>query len=551
MYGTDLSTGDIISDNGLYDVYGSYYLPGDTDVNWLNTPDNTSSSEQLLKTLFYVLIQVTGIPEWAFGAGMTGAWATVRQQAIPLLQKIHAKRMDVNDSMLKLCVISAKVMQLHNPDNSFDTDAEIVWDDALNRDTSEILNIIQTLLPMKLITEETALSLTGVVSDPVKELEIIKKDNKQISDDILDHAQDQLNNKVIQLINESKASGEMDLLNNILDLEYDGEVHGPHLGSRGCPGNCNNQFGISGDSVMRHHNDFNKGDVQSKEHINRGGNTFVSFEKTHVTNETGENNTKTVDKQYDEEFMREISVLIKDSEDRIALSQKINSEFDIQKYNKILNSIKQKKEEAINNAIPHVMKETGAIPDKAREYIEAVNSFTYGYDMLIRDYQQNGNIDNSYDSKKTSDSKDIVINKVKQYSDAIEEYITMAPKYRNMMYRGISIEVSTYNSFIQDIKSGTNMLGTSSWSTNMTTATNIASKLSSQLKNGTNKDYVCVILRMSNGSMNAVPIQHLSEWGKIESEVLLSNKSNVRSISEPILKKDAIAKYYIDVEEIS
>jgi len=34
------------------------------------------------------------------------------------------------------------------------------------------------------------------------------------------------------------------------------------------------------------------------------------------------------------------------------------------------------------------------------------------------------------------------------------------------------------------------------------------------------EEEVCVIFMMVNGSVDAVPIQHLSEWGKIESEVV-------------------------------
>ena len=138
----------------LYDINGSNYLPTGMDANWITTPENVNSSEHLLKLSFYILVQVTGIPEWAFGAGMTGAWATVSQQAIPLLQKIHAKRMDVNDSLLNLCNISMQVMQFHNPieNYTFDTDTETVWDDILSKDISEVLSIIHALLPQELIT---------------------------------------------------------------------------------------------------------------------------------------------------------------------------------------------------------------------------------------------------------------------------------------------------------------------------------------------------------------------------------------------------------------
>lgn len=204
MYGSDLSSGDTLDDEGVYGVYGSYYLPGHTDVNWLSTPDHTSSSSNLLEKVFYILVQVTGVPEWALGASITGAWATVRQQAVPLMQKIHAKRMDINDELLRLCWLSTKVMALHNPTETyeFDFDAEIVWDDVLTRETNESLVIMESLLSHGLITEETALAMIDVVSDPVKELELVREARRKQNEQLQDanaFANEQIQSKVLQL----------------------------------------------------------------------------------------------------------------------------------------------------------------------------------------------------------------------------------------------------------------------------------------------------------------------------------------------------------------
>lgn len=253
MYGTDVSSGDVLESNGTYGVYGSYYLPEGMDVNWLTTPDHTASSQSLTEKLFYILVQVTGVPEWALGAGMNGAWATVKQQAIPLLQKVHAKRMDINDDLLKLCWVSAQVMKLHDPTGSydFDYDAEIVWDDVLSRDTDEVLRIIDSLLGRNLITEETALSLVGVVSDPIKELELVreaKERDNEINNDIMSDANDQIESKLVDIFKrtqkgivdndssteeQKKAAGEMlslsdsqisAILNNMLNQQLFDEV---------------------------------------------------------------------------------------------------------------------------------------------------------------------------------------------------------------------------------------------------------------------------------------------------------------------------------------
>ena len=70
-------------------------------------------------------------------------------------------------------------MQFHNPteNHQYDYDSELIWSDVLQSDMQEILQIIGTLLPQNLMTKITALSLTGIVNDPVKELEEVKMRN--------------------------------------------------------------------------------------------------------------------------------------------------------------------------------------------------------------------------------------------------------------------------------------------------------------------------------------------------------------------------------------
>ena len=44
------------------------------------------------------------------GAGMEGAWATVKQQSVPLLQKIRSKRMDMTDSLNKMNRVAFQII---------------------------------------------------------------------------------------------------------------------------------------------------------------------------------------------------------------------------------------------------------------------------------------------------------------------------------------------------------------------------------------------------------------------------------------------------------
>ena len=183
MYGDySLQSGDVVQDSGLYDVYGSYYLTGDEDVSWLTVPSTVSYSKEITNLLFYILVQVTGVPEWVLGAGMEGAWATVKQQSVPLLQKIRSKRMDITDSLLYLNRISYMIQMYYMNSKSEVSDytSKIVWGDVLTEDIDTKLRIVEFMLEHNFITEETAVTLIGFINDPLSEL---KKAKKQMEKD--------------------------------------------------------------------------------------------------------------------------------------------------------------------------------------------------------------------------------------------------------------------------------------------------------------------------------------------------------------------------------
>lgn len=182
MYGDySLQSGDVVDMNGLYDTFGSYYLSGSQDVSWLTTPSTASASKEILNLLFYILVQVTGVPEWVLGAGMEGAWATVKQQSVPLLQKIRSKRMDMTDSLNKMNRVAFQISKYYDSVKGELSDVEnfscqIVWGDVLTNDIDVTLRLVEFMLSNHFITKETAVSIIGLVNDPTGEL---KKAQKQ------------------------------------------------------------------------------------------------------------------------------------------------------------------------------------------------------------------------------------------------------------------------------------------------------------------------------------------------------------------------------------
>lgn len=182
MYGDEsLESGDVIEMSGMYDVYGGYYLAAGQDVNWLTVPTTAAASKEILNILFYILVQVTGVPEWVLGAGMEGAWATVKQQSVPLLQKIRSKRMDITDTLMLMNRTAYTIQRYYESGISEEPDVEdftsqIIWGDVLTNDMDLTLRLVEFMLSNHFITKETAVSIIGLVNDPTGEL---KKAQKQ------------------------------------------------------------------------------------------------------------------------------------------------------------------------------------------------------------------------------------------------------------------------------------------------------------------------------------------------------------------------------------
>lgn len=225
MYGDySLQSGDVLQDQGLYDVYGAYYLSGSQNVDWLTIPQTATASKEILNLLFYILVQVTGVPEWALGAGMEGtAWATVKQQSVPLEQKVRAKRMDISESLMKTFRYAYRIARWYfsnAPENVDGTEpkypevtsyeCQVIWDDILANDIATQLQLVEFCLENHFITKETAVTILNLVNDPTGELKRAERQYKKESENSDNTGT--LQKLINQKVNESTTEAERNAL---------------------------------------------------------------------------------------------------------------------------------------------------------------------------------------------------------------------------------------------------------------------------------------------------------------------------------------------------
>ncbi len=212
---------------------------------------------------------------------------------------------------------------------------------------------------------------------------------------------------------------------------------------------------------------------------------------------------------------------------------------------------KVKKDEAVK-----IIKETlCCTTDEAEAYRKAVYDFTYGWDSAIRKYQQGET--SGFIISKQGKKVSIDIEKVKERSELIEDFIKKSPKWKGSeTYRGIQVTQDVLTNIISQLKQGEgNMLGMSSWSTAERCAKNFATD---SIPNGYER-----VVFVCKKQKYATSIQHLSQFGAQEEEVLASQKSRYKLIKvekkmlprDPMIKStfpgvELVRYIYIEIEAV-
>lgn len=180
------SSGEIIG-AGSYELFGSYYLEGSANAEYLQVGNNyIEGAKEILRLLFYIFIQLSGVPEWALGAHIDGSWASTKMQSTPLIQKINSKRLDINDAIVKMNAKIARIIEA-NEDIKFSTYlTQLEWSEPLPEDRDYILSAIDKVIPLEILTNEKILELLDIVANPSDEIKKKEKEKakKQLKENI-------------------------------------------------------------------------------------------------------------------------------------------------------------------------------------------------------------------------------------------------------------------------------------------------------------------------------------------------------------------------------
>lgn len=128
----------------------------------------TADTQQALKTLFLLLLDHTGIPEFIWGNELSGSHATAEVQMTQWTLDIKAMRRHDEAWLLELCDIWLMMVALTDPQIVVDR-LTVQWPALIEEDKDILLKFVDFAKTNSLLTDKTALELLDLVDDPAAE----------------------------------------------------------------------------------------------------------------------------------------------------------------------------------------------------------------------------------------------------------------------------------------------------------------------------------------------------------------------------------------------
>lgn len=130
----------------------------------------TADTQQALKTLFLLLLDRTGIPEFIWGNELSSARASSDTQMIQWAHDVEGLQKADERWLLELCMIWLLIMALTDPQIVVD-ELEATWPPVLDENQELKLKAIDMARRDDLIVRKTELELLQLVEDPGDEVE--------------------------------------------------------------------------------------------------------------------------------------------------------------------------------------------------------------------------------------------------------------------------------------------------------------------------------------------------------------------------------------------
>lgn len=142
----------------------------------------TADTQQTLKTLFLLLLDRTGIPEFIWGNELSSARASSDTQMIQWARDIEGRQKEDERWILDLCAIWLATAALVDPVLVVDA-LQAVWPPVLDENQELKLKAVEMARTHNLLTDQTTLELLQLVDDAAEEVEEAQEEAKARADE--------------------------------------------------------------------------------------------------------------------------------------------------------------------------------------------------------------------------------------------------------------------------------------------------------------------------------------------------------------------------------
>lgn len=135
----------------------------------------TKDTGQALQTLFWLILDHTGIPEFIWGNQISSGRSSSEVQLDTFIRDILGWQRDTGGWILRLCRIWLAVRALTDPKIVVGK-LKIEWPDIVEANREVLLKFIESAEDRGLLRKETTLRLMELVDDPAKEIELAEEE---------------------------------------------------------------------------------------------------------------------------------------------------------------------------------------------------------------------------------------------------------------------------------------------------------------------------------------------------------------------------------------
>jgi len=154
------------------------WLGKGASMKLLSPNDFTGNTTDMLKKLFYIMLQVSKIPEWVWGGAISSSMASVEAQAPAFAKFISGQRRKLESDLRALIEIYLATISLFTPAIASEGRFSIQWPEIMPVDKELVLKWAMWLKENGAITKETALRLADVVQDVSLEIQNAQTEQK-------------------------------------------------------------------------------------------------------------------------------------------------------------------------------------------------------------------------------------------------------------------------------------------------------------------------------------------------------------------------------------